>query len=142
MHLEALPFADQLDHQAWEIEFRVSQGDWPDDKALRIEIFLVYSAVIIRKLWEHYSELYREPNVGLDLNSHLAGLVRNGSDQPQSGLTYVHRIIHSQMIDTGPESRENGVRFQSDHEGVFCVSYEAIVTFIRRVAAATRAVGG
>ena len=142
MHLEALPFADQLEHQAWEIESRVSQGDWADDAALRLEIFLVYTAVIIRKLWEHYRELYMEPSVGLDLNGKLVGLVRDGSDQPQSGLTYVHRIIHSQMIDTGPDTRQNGVRFHSDHDGVFFISYDAIVAFIRRVAEATRAVEG
>lgn len=142
MHLEALPFADQLDHQAWEIEMRVSRGDWSGDTAIQLEISLVYSAVIIRKLWEHYKDLYRDRRIGFDLNEHLSGLARDGDDRPQTALTYVHRIIHSQTIKTGPETRNSGVFFQSDHEGSFEISYDDIVAFVRRAAHATRAIEG
>lgn len=76
MHIEAQPYADQLDTHTGLIERLVAQEGWGRDTPVRIEISLVYSCVVIRKLWEHYESLFRA--TGFDLNDPMAGLERRG----------------------------------------------------------------
>jgi len=140
LHIEAQPYADQLDTHADLIESLVAQEEWERDTPVCLEISLVYSCVVIRKLWEHYESLFRER--GFDLNDTMAGLEMRGGDGRTSGLTFVHRVIHSQRIETGEQSKVSGVQFESDHKGSFEIGYREIIAFLRCAAAATRAIHG
>ena len=140
MHLEALPYADQLSIHANEIEDNQVAAEWANDVPVRLEISLVYTAVVIRKLWEHYEELYRE--VGFDLDRTLSGLTNLDTGAPETGLTYVHRIIHSQQIDTSAATRAGRIRFQSERAGELVISYQDVATFLRNAATATQEIHG
>lgn len=140
MHLEALPYADQLSIHANEIERHQAADEWAGDVPVRLEIALVYTAVVIRKLWEHYAGLYQE--VGFDLNEALPGLTKMDTGTPETGLTYVHRIIHSQQLDTSAATRAGRIRFQSEKAGELAISYQDVVNFLRNAATATRKIHG
>lgn len=140
MHLEALPYADQLSIHANEIERYQAADEWAGDVPVRLEITLVYTAVVIRKLWEHYAGLYRE--VGFDLNEALPGLTNMDNGTHETGLTYVHRIIHSQRIDTSAATRAGDIRFQSERAGELAISYQDVATFLRNAATATHRIHG
>lgn len=134
MHVQALPYADQLRYHADEIELWAKSEAWEEYTPIHLEMSLVYSAVVIRKLWEHYKELFLE--IGFDLNRPMPGLKEAGREQEQSGLNFVHRIIHSQHIDTSEESKRIGIEFQSDRGGLLCIGYDRVVEFLRQSASA------
>ena len=140
MHIEAMPYADQLCFHADEIDMRVFHRHWEDDTPIRLEISIVYSAVIIRKLWEHYAVLLRE--VGFDLDQPLPGLFDIAAGDQQTGITFVHRIIHSKTIDTSEENKQAGIEFESDWEGQMRIAYADVTNFFRRAADACRAIHG
>lgn len=140
MHVEALPYAQQLSIHADEIESHQAAVEWDKDVPVRLEISLVYTAVIIRKLWEHYAALYRD--VGFDLNAALPGLKRLDTGTSETGLTYVHRIIHSQQIDTSDATRAGDIRFQSEKAGELAISYQDVVALLRHAATATQNIHG
>ena len=138
MHNVIRPYALELEAHADKIDRQLGSANWGKEISVGLEISLVYTAVVIRKLWEHYQTLYKE--VGFDLNATFPDLHRTGSADPQSVLTYVHRIIHSQRLDTGPETLAAGICVRSDHRGEFVLPYRRAVDLIRRAAAATRAI--
>lgn len=140
MHIEAMPYADQLSVHADEIENRTKNWSWEDDTPIRLEISIVYSAVIIRKLWEHYAELFRE--VGFDLERPMSGLNELGVASQQTGLTFVHRIVHSKFIDTSEHTQTTGVQFESDRKGRLKIAYVDVVAFFRNAARATKSIHG
>ncbi|MDW3221287.1 MAG: hypothetical protein R8G34_00095 [Paracoccaceae bacterium] len=140
MHIEAMPYADQLCIHADEIEMRVLHRDWEDGTPIRLEISVVYSAVIVRKLWEHYTTLLRE--VGFELDQPLPGLFDIATGNQQTGITFVHRIIHSKTIDTSEESKQAGLQFESDWEGKMRIAYADVIEFFRKAADACRAIHG
>lgn len=140
MHIEAMPYADQLSVHADEIEMWVFHREWVDDTAIRLEISVVYSAVIIRKLWEHYAVLLRE--VDFELDQPLPGLFDVTSGDPKTGITFVHRIIHSKTIDTSEESKRAGIEFESDWDGRMRIAYADVTKFFRRAADACREIHG
>ena len=140
MHIEALPYAEQLSNHADEIQRHQEAGDWDEYVPVRLEISLVYTAVVIRKLWEHYAALYQD--VGFDLNVALPGLRMSDTGASETGLTYVHRIIHSQWIDTSAATRTGAIRFRSDKAGELAIPYQNVAAFLQRAAIATRDIHG
>jgi len=140
MHIEAMPYADQLGVHADEIEMRAFRPHWEDDTPIRLEISVVYSAVIIRKLWEHYAELLRE--VDFELDQPLPGLFDIEAGKQQTGITFVHRIIHSKAINTSEENKSFGIEFESDWEGRLRIAYADVIEFFRRASYACRAIHG
>jgi hypothetical protein len=140
MHIEAMPYADELCVHADEIEMRVLHSNWEEETSIRLEISLVYSAVIIRKLWEHYENLLRD--VGFELDQPLRGLFDIATGEQQTGITFVHRIIHSKTIDTSEESKQAGIKFESDWEGQMRIAYTDVTKFFRRAAHACREIHG
>jgi len=140
MHLEALPFAEQLGVHAAEIEMRALNQTWEDDTPVRLEISIVYSAVIIRKLWEHYAELFRE--LGFELDQPLQGFYDIDTNNQQTGMTFLHRIIHSKTIDTSEEKKDTGIEFESDLNGRLRIAYVDIIQFFRNASQACVAIHG
>ena len=72
MHYDAMPYEAQIYRHADEIDHLAASSDWEDDTPIRLDILIVYSAVIVRKLWSHYQSLYCE--FGFDLNEAMSGL--------------------------------------------------------------------
>ncbi len=140
MHIEAMPYAVQLRIHADRIDDGTMNHAWSPETPIHLEISIIYAAVIIRKLWEHYSSLYRE--VGFDLGDSMPGLHETSGLGPQSGLTFVHRVIHSKYIDTSEGTKASGVEFESDKAGHLRISYADITKFLRQAAAATEAIHG
>jgi hypothetical protein len=140
MHIEAMPYADQLGAHANEIEMRAFLQGWEDDTPIRLEISIVYSAVIIRKLWEHYADLFRE--VGFELDQPLPGLYDMEANNQQTGMTFVHRIIHSKTIDTSEEKKNTGIEFESDLKGRLRIAYVDVIQFFRNASQACGAIHG
>lgn len=130
MHIEALPYADELRSHADQINRLAEQRDWSDDTPVRLEISVVYTAIIIRKLWEHYETLLKDVNFNLD--EPLQGLNEAGTEKQQTSLKFVNRIMHSTKIDTG--RREDGIKFCSDYPGQMSISYDDLLTFLREAA--------
>lgn len=140
MHVEALPYAVQLRIHADRIDDGTMHHQWSSETPIHLEISIIYAAVVIRKLWEHYSGLYRE--VGFDLNDAMHGLHEVGGPGQRSGLTFVHRVIHSKYIDTSERTKASGVEFESDKAGRLRIGYADITQFLRRAADATEAIHG